>query len=392
MTNILIGITGGIAAYKIPLLVRILKKSGFNVKCVLTENAKKYVSEVVLDALSDNENIISSFEHIELAKWADILIVAPSSANFIAKLAHGIADDLLSTICIATTAPVLVAPAMNKDMLNNVAVLKNLETLTKNNITILSTAIGEQACGDYGDGRMLEPEQILFQIKSHLTEKIFAGKKILICSGATKEYLDPIRYLSNNSSGKTGFYLAKNAIKMGAVVEFVSAKSEYLEKLVFLTNNEVNITKIVSADDMEREVQRLLGDFDIIINCAAVSDYKSSHISSKKIKKDYENVDIQFNFKRTSDIFDCVKKNKHSTLKVIGFAAETNDLIENARKKLIKKELDMIIANDCSNGKAFDLDYNEYEIILKNESHHKTLNYDTKDNGAKKILNMISKI
>lgn len=285
--NILLGITGGIAAYKTPDLLRKLTATGANVRVVVTQSAKEFVTPLSLQAVSGNpvaEDLLdpaaeAAMGHIELAKWADILLIAPASANFVAKIAMGLADDLLSTLYLATTAKVYLAPAMNQQMWAAPATQTNIQTLIQRQVKLLGPASGEQACGDVGPGRMLEPEQITQALVEQALPNLFAGKHIVITAGPTRESIDPVRYISNHSSGKMGYALAQAAIDMGAKVTLVSGPVNISPP------SSTEIKRVQSAEQMLQVTQSLLEDMDIFIGCAAVADYRPANQVEQKIKK-----------------------------------------------------------------------------------------------------------
>ncbi|WP_158972546.1 bifunctional phosphopantothenoylcysteine decarboxylase/phosphopantothenate--cysteine ligase CoaBC [Paraglaciecola sp. L3A3] len=346
-TNILLGITGGIAAYKTPDLVRKLVAQGANVRVVLTESAKEFVSPLSLQAVSGNtvsdslldKDAEAAMGHIELARWADKLLIAPATANFLAKLTYGLADDLLSTLCLATAAPIYVAPAMNQQMWLAKATQSNIKLLQGRDIQFLGPAQGEQACGDVGPGRMLEPEEIV-QLILPAVSQVLADKHIIITAGPTREDIDPVRYITNHSSGKMGYALAKAAQVLGANVTLISGP-------VNLTApTQVHTINVSSAEDMHKAVMQQMGDCDIFIGCAAVADYRPQQKTSQKIKKSEQ--ELTLTFVKNPDILSDVA---HLTKPpfTVGFAAETQNLREYALGKLTRKKLNMIAANDVSN-------------------------------------------
>lgn len=384
--NILIGITGSIAAYKTISLISNLKKSGYNIKCIVTENATNFVTPLTLQTLSQNKVFTNTFateeeyiEHIDLVKWADVMLVAPATANFIAKSATGIADDMLTSIYLAINynIPILIAPAMNKEMWDNPITQQNVKTLESFNVTVLLPQPGLQACGDIGIGRMMEPEDI-FEYIHNLSKSTLPLKdtKILITAGPTIEYLDPVRYISNHSSGKMGYALAVEALNQGAEVLLITGPTN-LEKPNCKTI-ETN-----TADEMHHAVLNNISHFDIFISAAAVSDYKPKEQSQQKIKKTSE--ELLVTFTRNTDIIKDIRQ-KYPNKFIVGFAAETSDLEQNAIKKLQDKNLNMIIANHAS---AINSDQNEVTIIDKslNKVH---LPLSSKTTIAKQIINYIA--
>lgn len=386
--NILIGITGSIAAYKTLSLISTLKKEGHNVKCILTNSATNFVTTLSIQTLSQNK-VFSDInatneqyiEHIALVKWADIIVVAPATANFIAKAAYGISDDMLTSLYLANNynVPIIVAPAMNKEMWNNPVTQTNIDTLKKYGVGILLPTYGLQACGDVGPGRMMEPEDIAKIIKERTNKLLpLKGKTILITAGPTIEPIDPIRYISNHSSGKMGYALANAGIVQGANVTLVTGPTN-IEK------PHCNIINVNTADEMHQAVRSEIKNADIFISSAAVSDYKPKINSNKKIKKD--NAEMSLDLVKNPDILKEISL-KHNKKVIIGFAAETCDLEKNALKKLNNKKLDLIIANDAS---AINSDNNK--VIIINKEGRKT-NYpkSSKQEIAKQILNHIYKL
>ena len=342
--KILLGVTGSIAAYKTAELVRLLRKNNFFVQVILTKSAKQFVTPLTLQALSGNpvlENMWepmegNGMEHINLTRTADLLLVAPASGNFIAKLANGLADDLLTNLCLARSCPLLVAPAMNVEMFNNIATQRNIETIKNDGIVLSGPDSGEQACGEVGFGRLINFESMMLDIKKIISSQIFLNKKILISSGATLEKIDEARAITNLSSGLMGLNLAKMAYTMGAEVTVISGHSNYEFPPCIKT------IKAVNHDEMNKSITSNIEKNDIYISAAAISDYKPNYIKGK-IKKGNENISLEL--KKTKDILSYIGKNFGHKL-VVGFAAESENLIENARRKLVLKNLDIIIANE----------------------------------------------
>ena len=342
--KILLGVTGSIAAYKTAELVRLLRKNNFFVQVILTKSAKQFVTPLTLQALSGNpvlENMWeptegNGMEHINLTRTADLLLIAPASGNFIAKLANGLADDLLTNLCLARSCPLLVAPAMNVEMFNNIATQRNIETIKNDGIILSGPDSGEQACGEVGFGRLINFESMMLDIKKIISSQIFLNKKILISSGATLEKIDEARAITNLSSGLMGLNLAKMAYTMGAEVTVISGHSNYEFPPCIKT------IKAMNHNEMNKSIISYIEKNDIYISAAAISDYKPNYIKGK-IKKGNENISLEL--KKTKDILSYIGKNFGHKL-VVGFAAESENLIENARKKLILKNLDIIIANE----------------------------------------------
>ena len=388
-TNILLCVTGGIAAYKSAEIIRLFKKDGAEVRVIMTESAKEFITPLTLQAVSGNEihdslldvKAESAMGHIELAKWADIILIAPCSAESLAKITHGRADDLMGSVILASKAPTFIAPAMNTTMWLDKSTQDNFQTLLSRGINFIGPDKGEQACGDVGPGRLVEPEKIIELIKSDLHKGPLSGKTITITAGPTREQIDPVRYISNNSSGKMGYALADAARLQGANVNLVSGP-------VSLTANKgINLFKINSADEMLNKVFECMESSDIFISCAAVADFKPTNYSNTKIKKeDSENLEI--NLQKNHDILSEVSK-RHSSAYIVGFAAETSNVNDNANKKLNSKNLNMIISNDVSdNSIGFDSDDNEVHVITKNETIF--LKKNKKIKIAREILNIIA--
>jgi phosphopantothenoylcysteine decarboxylase / phosphopantothenate---cysteine ligase len=343
--RILLGVTGGISAYKVIDLVRSLKKAGSHVDVVMTESAVKFVTPYTFETLSRQPVRIGAFEqwtesdsgHVSLAERADIMVIAPATANTIAKLAHGLADDMLSVCALACPAPMLVAPAMDHHMFLNQATQSNLAKLVERGIRITGPEQGELASGIIGHGRLVEPERILGEIRSILGETgPLAGKHIVVSAGATREALDPIRYISNRSSGRMGYAIAQALIDAGARTTLVSAPTDLMEPVG------VNLVSVESASDMHTAVQEAIRDADGLIMAAAVGDYAPEHISNEKVKKTEDDLTIEL--KRTVDIL--ATTNKPGLVK-IGFAAETANLIAYATAKLTSKGVDLLVANNA---------------------------------------------
>jgi phosphopantothenoylcysteine decarboxylase/phosphopantothenate--cysteine ligase len=346
-SNIILGITGGIAAYKTPDLVRKLVAKGANVRVVMTKSAKEFVSPMALQAVSGNsvcddlldKNAEAAMGHIELARWADKLLVAPATANFMAKLTHGLADDLLSTLCLATTAPISVAPAMNQQMWFADATQANLKILEQRGIQFLGPDQGEQACGDVGPGRMLEPQDITNLLGQETQVQVLAGKRITITAGPTREEIDPVRYISNHSSGKMGYALAIAAQKLGATVTLISGPVNLISPA------NIETISVSSAQQMYDAVMQTTHNCDIFVGCAAVADYRVQQITDQKIKKTAS--ELTLTFIKNPDIISDVAHLANAPF-TLGFAAETQNLREYAIKKLQRKKLNMIAANDVS--------------------------------------------
>ena len=342
--KILLGVTGSIAAYKAAELIRLLRKNNFFVQVVLTKSAKQFVTPLTLQALSGNpvlENMWeptegNGMEHINLARTADLILIAPSSGNFIAKLANGLADDLLTNLCLARSCPLLVAPAMNVEMFNNEATQRNIETIKNDGIVISGPDSGEQACGEIGFGRLINFESMMLDIKKIISPQIFSNKKILISSGATLEKIDEARAITNLSSGLMGLNLAKMAYTMGAEVTVISGHSNYEFPSCIKT------LKAMNHDEMSHSITSHIEKNDIYISAAAISDYKPNYTEGK-IKKGSENISLELT--KTKDILSHIGKDFSHKI-VVGFAAESENLIKNARNKLVSKNLDIIVGNE----------------------------------------------
>jgi phosphopantothenoylcysteine decarboxylase/phosphopantothenate--cysteine ligase len=392
--NVLLGVSGGIAAYKTPDLVRKLTAKGANVRVVLTESATHFVSPLSLQAVSGNkvsthlldEDAEAGMGHIELARWADYFLVAPATANTIAKLAHGLADDLLTTLALATTAPVFIAPAMNQQMWIAHATTANMQTLVDRGTHVLGPAAGEQACGDLGYGRMLEPQELADAISDFAATNdsfaaLFTNKRIMITAGPTREEIDPVRYISNHSSGKMGFAIAKAAQQLGATVTLISGPVN------IATPNEVARKNVISAQDMLEAVHHEIAQQDIFIACAAVADYKVDKISEQKLKKQGD--DVTLCLKQNPDILKSVASLEKPPF-TVGFAAETQNVESYAKSKLEKKKLNMIAANDVSNSElGFNSDRNALIVLSRNKTQH--LAPQSKDLLAMELLKLVHK-
>lgn len=342
--SIVLGVTGGIAAYKAAELVRLLAKADIDVQVVMTEAACQFITPVTMQALSGrpvfkdmwDASIANGMPHIELSRSADAIVIAPASADFIAKLAHGHADDLLSTLCLARDCPLMVAPAMNKQMWENPATQRNIAQLNADHISILGPDSGEQACGEVGLGRMLEPEDLLKLIQAHFQPKIFKGKKILITAGATLEMIDPVRAITNLSSGKMGYAIAQAAFTMGAEVTLVSGATALKPPMG------VKLISTISANDMYQSVMQNIATQDIFISVAAVADYSPAVSQAQKIKKSKSSLTLEL--KPNKDILAEVASLPSPPF-CVGFAAETENLLEYAEAKRQSKKLPLIVAN-----------------------------------------------
>ena len=388
--NILLGVTGGIAAYKSAEIVRHLKKSGASVRVVMTRSAEEFITPLTLQALSGNRvstelldaEAEAAMGHIELAKWADGILIAPATANTIARLSSGRGDDLLSTVTLAFDGPISVAPAMNQAMWRDERTQENLKKLIDQDFGICGPGSGEQACGDVGLGRMLEPIDILDMFSLSFNEGTLSGKKILITAGPTQEPIDPVRFITNRSSGKMGYSLVEAALESGANVTLISGPVNIEPP------SNCNFVSIKTAEEMYDAVMHHISGMDVYIGTAAVSDYSPAKASDSKIKKDGSNSPMVLELKENQDILKSVSELEQRPY-VVGFAAETNDLIKNAEKKLSNKNLDLIIANDVSNKDiGFDSDDNEVTLITEKEKH--LIERQNKRKVSKKIIDFIS--
>lgn len=361
--NILLGVTGGIAAYKSVILVRRLRDLGANVRVVMTDAAREFITPLTFQAVSANPVHSSLLDpeaeaamgHIELARWADAIIVAPATANTIANLANGQADDLLTTLCLASGAPLAVAPSMNQAMWAKSSTQQNIEQLKQNDVVILGPASGQQACGDTGEGRMLEAEEIVESLQQLFDKKILSGVRVMVTAGPTREAIDPVRYISNHSSGKMGYAIADAALAAGASVELISGPTG------LPVNERIKMTAVESALQMQQAVQADIDEIDIFIAVAAVADYRVENIAAQKIKKNEDAMTLRL--VKNPDILAEVAARKDRPF-CVGFAAETEKLEQHAKNKLLGKNLDMVIANRVDQADSgFNSDYNGATVI-----------------------------
>lgn len=386
--RILLGVTGGIAAYKSAELVRRLRERGAEVRVVMTRSACEFITPLTLQALSGRPVHMELLDpaaeaamgHIELARWSDVILVAPASANFMARLAHGQADDLLSTLCLATTAPILLAPAMNQQMWLNRATQDNAGLLQQRGIRLLGPAEGSQACGETGPGRMLEPEDLAGLLSEVFETQLLTGRKLVITAGPTRENIDPVRFISNRSSGRMGYAVAVAAVEAGAEVVLVSGPT------VLEPPERLCCRPVVTAQDMYEAVMGEISNTDIFIAAAAVADYRSSHAPARKIKK--TDSALTLHLEKTPDILMAVA-NRTPPPFTVGFAAETDSLHEHARQKLINKQLDMIAANEVGPGRGFESDSNELHVIWRDGDAH--LQYAPKEKLARELITLIAR-
>ena len=373
--NIVLGISGGIAAYKCAELVRRLKERNCNVKVVMTDSAKHFITPLTMQAVS-GESVSDSLldpsaeaamGHIEFAKWADLILVAPASSNIIAKMATGIADDLLTTLLLATPAKIAIAPAMNQKMYAHAATQANLNTLAERGVDIWGPGKGEQACGDVGAGRMLEPMELVELCTHDGIEPILSGKTIAITAGPTREALDPVRYISNHSSGKMGYAIADAALKLGAKVSLISGP------VTLKPPAGVEVIKVSSALEMRDAALEHAQNSDIFIGCAAVADYRAANVAEQKIKK--QGNEITLTMVKNPDIIAEVAALQNSRPYTVGFAAETQDVEKYAKGKLQKKNLNMICANDVSQeGLGFNSDHNALTLFWQDDQRNLGVN------------------
>ena len=389
--HILLCVTGGIAAYKAAEIVRLFKSSGSNVRVLMTKAAQEFITPLTMQALSGNQVHVDLLDteaeaamgHIELAKWSDAILIAPCSANSISRLAAGKGDDLMTAVCLAAECKIYFAPAMNQAMWADSRTQKNYQILKKNNFISIGPNSGEQACGDEGYGRMSEPKEIVSEVATNFSEGLLAGKKILITAGPTREKIDPVRYISNRSSGKMGFSIAEAARDEGGLVSLISGP------VSLKTPNEIKRINVESADEMFNEVNKVVNNFDFFISTAAVADFKPEKIENQKIKKEKKSNNLSMELIENKDILKSISLKK-GDLKVIGFAAETQDVVKNAKKKLNEKKLDLIIANDVSDSSiGFDSDENEVYLITK--KIEKKIEKISKKKLSRSIIEFIAK-
>lgn len=387
--TVLLGVTGSIAAYKIASLASALKKLHADVHVLMTQNATNFINPITFESLTGNKCLVDTFdrnfqfqvEHVSIAKKADVVMIAPASANVIGKLAHGIADDMLTTTVMACKCKKYISPAMNTNMFENPIVQDNLKTLEHYGYEVIQPASGYLACGDTGAGKMPEPETLLAYIEKEIArEKDLQGKKILVTAGPTQEAIDPVRYITNHSSGKMGYAIAKAAMLRGAEVTLVSGRTA-IEAPLF-----VNVVPVVTAKDMFEAVTGISNEQDIIIKAAAVADYRPAVVSSEKVKKKEGQMSIEL--ERTDDILKYLGENKREGQFLCGFSMETQNMISNSRAKLEKKNLDMVAANNVKEaGAGFQGDTNVLTLITQKEET--SLPLMSKEDAANKLLDKI---
>ncbi|MCI6433514.1 MAG: bifunctional phosphopantothenoylcysteine decarboxylase/phosphopantothenate--cysteine ligase CoaBC [Clostridiales bacterium] len=390
--TVILGITGGIAAYKMANVASGLRKAGANVHVIMTKNATEFITPLTFETLTNNRCIVDTFDrnfqydvaHISLAKAADLILIAPATANVIAKLAHGQADDMLTTTVLAAKCKKLVAPAMNTAMLENPITQDNLKTLAHYGFGIIQPAVGLLACKDVGSGKLPEPEVLLDAIARELArEKDLLGVHVTVTAGPTQESLDPVRFLTNHSSGKMGYAIAREAMLRGAEVTLISGP------VALKPVPGVKLVPIITAQDMLEAVQAALPQTDILIKAAAVADYRPATVADEKLKK--KDGELSIPLERTADILAWVSENRHEGLFVCGFSMETENMLDNSRGKLIKKGLDMIVANNLkTQGAGFGVETNVVTLITRDEI--KELPLMGKDEVAGKLLDEIQKM
>ena len=388
--NVLLGITGGVSAYKSAELTRLLTSESFSVRVVMTQSAQEFIAPLTFQALSGHpvytdlfdSKSDSGMDHIRLPRWADFILIAPASADFVARLAQGRANDLLTTICLAAEVPIAVAPAMNQQMWFNAATQENIQLLKQRDILCFGPAEGEQACGEFGPGRLLEPLELLEAVKQQFYIPALVGKKILITAGPTREAIDPIRYLTNRSSGSMGYALAESAARAGAEVTLVSGPVQ------LSLSGAIRKVVVNSALEMEAMVMSLVDGNDIFISAAAVSDYRPDAISLEKIKKTA--MPLTLKLVRNPDILAEVARLEKPPF-TVGFAAETQELLENAKNKLKEKNLDMIIANQVGHNSGFG-DNKTSVTILTPDGNTLTSLLQPKKELAQFLIRQIAKV
>ena len=390
--TVLLGITGGIAAYKMANVASALRKTGAEVHCILTQNATQFITPLTFETLTNNRCIVDTFDrnfqydvaHVSLAKKADVILIAPATANVIAKLAHGLADDMLTTTVLASRCPKLIAPAMNTAMLENPATQENLATLRRYGFTVIEPATGMLACKDVGSGKLPEPEVLCEEIYRVIgREKDLQGLHITVTAGPTQESLDPVRFLTNHSSGKMGYAIAREAMLRGADVTLISGPVALKAPLG------VKLVNITTAQEMLEGVQAALPQTDVLVMAAAVADYRPAVVADQKMKKGEGDMSIPL--ERTGDVLGWVAQNRHPGLFVCGFSMETEHMLENSQKKRTKKKLDMIVANNLkTQGAGFGVETNVVTLITQDWVEELPLL--GKDEVAGKLLTALSLI
>lgn len=389
---IVLGVTGSIAAYKMANVASALVKEGAEVHVVMTKNATNFINPITFETLTNNKCLVDTFDrnfefnvtHVSLSQKADVMLIAPATANVIGKLANGIADDMLSTMALAANCKIIIAPAMNTLMYKNRIVQDNLKKLESYNFEIIKPAVGRLACNSVGEGKLPDENILIDYIKQEIEfQKDMDGLNVLVTAGPTIEKIDPVRYITNHSSGKMGYAIAEIATKRGANVLLVSGNTQIKPPMF------ANVLEVESAEDMYNAVIENMSKYDIIIKAAAVADYTVQNISDEKIKKNDDKLNLELI--KTKDILKTIGEKKKGNQVVCGFSMETNNLIENSRKKLISKNCDMIIANNLNDaGAGFGVDTNKVTIITKNNTE--TLETLLKKQVAVEILNRVLKL
>ena len=387
--TVVLGVTGSIAAYKIASLASMLKKQKADVEVIMTENATNFINPITFESLTGNKCMVETFdrnfqfsvEHVALAKRASVFLIAPASANVIAKVAHGLADDMLTTTFLACQCPKLIAPAMNTRMFQNPILQDNLEICRKYGMEVIQPAEGYLACGDTGAGKMPEPEELFdYIVKAAAYEKDLAEKKVLVTAGATMEAIDPVRYITNHSTGKMGYAVARAAALRGAEVTLVSAHTEVAKPRF------VKVVDVTSAKEMFEAVKALSGEQDIVVKAAAVADYRPAEVAAEKVKK--KDGEMAIRLERTDDILAWLGEHRREGQFLCGFSMETQNMLENSRAKLAKKHIDMIVANNLKvAGAGFGVDTNVVTMITSGRETE--LPMLTKDEVAHRLLDGI---
>jgi phosphopantothenoylcysteine decarboxylase / phosphopantothenate---cysteine ligase len=394
LANVVIGVTGGIAAYKSAALVRLFTEAGHSVRVVATANATRFIGTVTLEALSRNKvqivdpdlfTDVESVKHVALAKSADLIVVAPATASFLAKVTAGIADDLLTTTVLTATCPVIIAPAMHTEMWENRATRQNISTLKDRGVIIVDPGVGRLTGEDSGVGRLAEPESILAAANAILGEKILAGVRVLVTTGGTRERIDPARYVGNYSSGKQGLAFARAALEMGARVNVIAAN---VDQTLLMG---LEIENVVSAKELEKSVNQAIGSFDLLVMAAAVADYRPTSVASDKIKKIVAGENIEISLTANPDIVAAVSAKLSSSgsgAVVVAFAAESGEELESlARTKLESKKCDFVVANSISSGEVFNSDENSVVLVSKDGSSRFS---GSKTEVARAVLEIVS--
>lgn len=391
--KIIVGISGGIAAYKTAFLIRLLKKEGADVRAIMTRNATQFITRLTIETLCQNPVAVEMFpaeqyvatHHIDLASWPDLFVIAPATANFIGKVASGVSDDMLTTVICAAQAPVMIAPSMNSQMYLNPITQQNIDKLRGAGYIFIDPNVGEMACETYGPGRMAEPEEILQFIKKHLEKKkLLKNKKVLITAGPCREPVDPVRFISNRSSGRMGYALAAAAYEAGAEVTLVSGPVSMQPSVP------VKLINIETTEQMYRAVEKEFKKADILIMAAAPADFTPKKTASRKIKKEGRER-FKLELSSTIDILKAVKKDEKKGKKVVGFALETENGIENAKAKLKNKGLDLIILNSMEDGVPFESEQNKVTLIDK-KGHIQSVPAMPKTELARVLIEQISRL